>query len=488
MWDRVKGTVGKKEMEKYYDPSPGSDEEQQMWERRAARFNQMDRYVILRNPNTGGLGIAVVKENQDNWNNQGDGNDQDSWNNQGSRYHQGFNQEALEEIYENCIEILVSRDIAYARGIYPLKNGNFIAMMVKKIPGGNAFESRPHEICRGIILEESELEFFCHNILAEPEGGAKFFFPDEFDPDHPENWTLPSADELRELNHRNLQYWLDELDYRQVIGLGSALKAVGKENMKIQLALPMEQQESMFSALCCISSLVKERLFILLNGECPMCPNGPDILVTEEIRFDHEVRYSFMNLEDFIAMGLRMSYGLDLADNDDGDEEAVKEKVLSVLELCRDYVTDNRAAGYDVYGAADHRAVRYDRYDTTDHRATEYDVYEAALRLQQDSQKAYGLFREKLRAYLFHLFPGDYCEENYIKLLYLAFRREPDPHDYSLEIKAGPYEFGKMSAFLKKKFKGRTLKRHLSLMVEILFQDQDNAEFFKVLGIKKTLF
>ena len=112
MWDRMKGTVGKKEMEKYYDPSPGSDEEQQMWERRAARFNQMDRYVILRNPNTGGLGIAVVKENQDNWNNQGDGNDQDSWNNQGSRYHQGFNQEALEEIYENCIEILVSRDIA----------------------------------------------------------------------------------------------------------------------------------------------------------------------------------------------------------------------------------------------------------------------------------------------------------------------------------------------------------------------------------------
>ena len=450
MWDRMKGTVGKKEMEKYYDPSLGSDEEQQMWERRAARFNQMNRYVILRNPNTGGLGIAVVKEDQDNWNNQG------------SRYHQGFDQEALEEIYENCMEILVSRDVPYARGIYPLKNGNFIAMMVKKIPGGNAFERRPHEICRGIILEESELEFFCHNILAEPEGGAKFFFPDEFDPDHPENWTLPSVDELRELNHRNLQYWLDELDYRQVIGLASALKAVSKENMKIQLALPMEQQESMFSALCCISSLVKERLFILLNGECPMSPNGPDILVTEEIRFDHEVRYSFMNLEDFIAMGLRMSYGLDLADNDDGDEEAVKEKVVSLLEVCRDYVTD--------------------------HRATEYDVYEAALRLQQDSQKAYGLFREKLRAYLFHLFPGDYCEENYIKLLYLVFRREPDPHDYSLEIQAGPYEFGKMSAFLKKKFKGRTLKRHLSLVVEILFQDQDNAEFFKALGVKKTLF
>ena len=138
-----------------------------------------------------------------------------------------------------------------------------------------------------------------------------------------------------------------------------------------------------------------------------------------------------------------MSYGLDLTDNDDGDEEAVKEKVVSLLEVCRDYVTD--------------------------HRATEYDVYEAALRLQQDSQKAYGLFREKLRAYLFHLFPGDYCEENYIKLLYLVFRRESDPHDYSLEIKAGPYEFGKMSAFLKKKFKGRTLKRHLSLVVEILF-------------------
>ena len=69
----------------------------------------------------------------------------------------------------------------------------------------------------------------------------------------------------------------------------------------------MEQQESMFAALCCISGQIKERLFILLNGECPMCPMEPDILLTDAIRYDHNARYSFMTIDDFIDMGLRSS-------------------------------------------------------------------------------------------------------------------------------------------------------------------------------------
>ena len=63
----------------------------------------------------------------------------------------------------------------------------------------------------------------------------------------------------------------------------------------------------MFAALCCISGEIKERLFILLNGECPMCPMGPDILLTDAIRYDHNARYSFMTIDDFIDMGLRSS-------------------------------------------------------------------------------------------------------------------------------------------------------------------------------------
>lgn len=282
MWNKIKGTVGKKELENYYDPSPDSDEEQLMWERRAARLNQMDRYVIVRNPNMGEIEFTVVKkENQDD------------------RYthNQVFNPNALDEIYENCVEILISRDVPSCRGIYPLKNGDFIAMMAKKIPGENAFDNRFLEVCRGIILEGKELEFFCHQILAEPEGGEKFFFPeDELDPEHMEKWALPSPDVLKEINHHNLNYWLEKLDYKEIIGLASALKAVGKENMKIHLDIPMEQQESMFAALCCISGLIKERLFILLNGECPMCPMGPDILIADAIRFNHNARYSFMTI------------------------------------------------------------------------------------------------------------------------------------------------------------------------------------------------
>ena len=63
----------------------------------------------------------------------------------------------------------------------------------------------------------------------------------------------------------------------------------------------------MFAALCCISGQIKERLFILLNGECPMCPMEPDILITDAIRYNHNARYSFMTIDDFIDMGLRSS-------------------------------------------------------------------------------------------------------------------------------------------------------------------------------------
>ncbi len=64
--------------------------------------------------------------------------------------------------------------------------------------------------------------------------------------------------------------------------------------IKVSSLTPMEQQESMFAALCCISGQIKERLFILLNGECPMCPMEPDILITDAIRYNHNARYSFL--------------------------------------------------------------------------------------------------------------------------------------------------------------------------------------------------
>ena len=38
-----------------------------------------------------------------------------------------------------------------------------------------------------------------------------------------------------------------------------------------------------------------------------MCPMGPDILITDAIRYDHNARYSFMTIDDFIDMGLRSS-------------------------------------------------------------------------------------------------------------------------------------------------------------------------------------
>ena len=38
-----------------------------------------------------------------------------------------------------------------------------------------------------------------------------------------------------------------------------------------------------------------------------MCPMEPDILITDAIRYDHNARYSFMTIDDFIDMGLRSS-------------------------------------------------------------------------------------------------------------------------------------------------------------------------------------
>ena len=38
-----------------------------------------------------------------------------------------------------------------------------------------------------------------------------------------------------------------------------------------------------------------------------MCPMEPDILITDAIRYNHNARYSFMTIDDFIDMGLRSS-------------------------------------------------------------------------------------------------------------------------------------------------------------------------------------
>ena len=40
-----------------------------------------------------------------------------------------------------------------------------------------------------------------------------------------------------------------------------------------------------------------------------MCPMEPDILLTDAIRYDHNARYSFMTIDDFIDMGLSDELG-----------------------------------------------------------------------------------------------------------------------------------------------------------------------------------
>ena len=291
MWDEIK--KGSKWNKTYQ--CDGADNEE-MWERRARVLREKPRYVSQRNPNTGGLGYAVIEKNN-------------------------FSREMLEQVYNNCIEVVISRDEESCRGVVPLDNGSYIALISRKI-SGHTLEARRHQALRGILLNEEDMEFFCQ-LLGEKQG-EKFFFPDEFDPEKLVDWKTPSAKELADIMAYSLENWLAQLDYKQVIGLAAALKTVGRENLKVQLVLPMEQQEAMFAAVCCISCLVKERPFVLLNGECPM--GEPDILITDEVIYQDNGRYTIFTLGEFISFGLRLSYGLDLRGDAAEHPESMEEE------------------------------------------------------------------------------------------------------------------------------------------------------------------
>lgn len=292
MWDKV--TTGSK-WDREYESADGADN-REMWQRRARVLKERPRYFSHRNPNTGGLGYAIVKETN-------------------------FTREMLEQVYSHCIEVIISRDEESCRGVVPVDNG-YIALISKKI-SGNTLEPRRQQALRGILLNDEDMEFF-FQLLAEKEG-EKFFFQEDFDPQNLVDWPLPSSTELEKImENDSLESWLSYLDYKQVIGLAAALKTVGRENLKVQLVLPMEQQEAMFAAVCCLSRLVKERLFVLLNGECPM--GEPDILITDEVIFQDNGRYTLFTLGEFIDWGLRLSDGLDLRDDADEHPESTEEE------------------------------------------------------------------------------------------------------------------------------------------------------------------
>ena len=315
MWDEV--TTGTK-----WNPEHKTDssDNKEMWERRARAFRTMQRYVTGRNPNSGGLGIAVLDKS--------------------------FDHDIFEEIYTNCLEIIISRDEEYCRGVYPLKNGSYIALISKKLTG-NSLETRSHETTRGIVIQEEDFDIFCHTVLGE-KSGVEFFFPEDFDRDKLTEWRLPSPRELEDMEHGTLDYWLNKLGYKKVIGFASGLKEVGRDrNMRVQLVVPMELQEAMFGAICCISHLIGERLFVLLQGECLM--KTADILITDEVLYENndEGRYCCMTLDQFCDMGLRVARGFGLSKGcteedlleEDTDEEVSTEEHLRGRSL-KEHVMD----------------------------------------------------------------------------------------------------------------------------------------------------
>src|SRR5699024_11186262 len=99
-----------------------------------------NRFVATRDPSRGGLSFVATTA--------------------------GFPKDIMQEIYDDCLEIITKDYDHSCCGVYPLANGQYVIMMAKKI-SGTIRESRLHEIIRGIVVHYDEMASFCENYMAK---------------------------------------------------------------------------------------------------------------------------------------------------------------------------------------------------------------------------------------------------------------------------------------------------------------------------------
>lgn len=370
-----------------------------------------NRFVAMSDPQRGGLHIAAASA--------------------------GMEQSVLEEISDNCLE-LIAKDYNHpCTCVYALASGKYIVAMAMKI-SGNRKEARMHEIIRGVVLDKDEMNSFGQSYMSDTIM-KEIFFPDNTDFDHPESWNLPTIKSQIPGVRGNS---VDRMNGTTALGLYHALKEVQKKQMKIQLLVKTGTELQTLANLACMEKIAGTSLFILANGECTM--KSPDILILDQAFYQDMRKYHKMTLEQFVHMGSNV-----VDDKSDVDTEIdfEQQKVNEILKFCLDYITEKTISDYDLYEAVDSFC------------ETESYLFRRFIR--------------RLRRELFCFQDVEFYAKRYIKLLYVAYKETGNIKQIKTnELESAPYDYSGMYQFLKKKSRSkRELKRLLVQMLEIQFQE-----------------
>ncbi len=351
----------------------------------------------------------------------------------------GLDQPVKMEIKERYSELIAKAEKGTCYCVCPLRDGRYAVAYAYRV-GASRNEFRKHEIIRGMVVSQDELadisQYLASNQL------EKLFFPEEPDPNFPDDWVVPEHWNQELHDNEVLSHYLNHMEYDKMIGIIRALKEIEKSGYKVQLLIPEGMRALIMAVLNRIALQSRVRLFLLADGECTL--QDPDIVLVEKLEYLDARKYHRMTLEGLASWGnsLGKNTGLKKCEK----EEKREQKIKALVDLCRAYVLDAGVSSYELQGRIQDL-----------HETYGSGVYESFLR--------------KLRSALYQFEAETMCQESFMELLYMCFYCPcSDAKKVTgMEIKL-VYDYPGMLHFIRKKATNKhQLKKMTAAMLKFQF-------------------
>lgn len=353
----------------------------------------------------------------------------------------GLDQTVKMEIKEQYSELIAKAEKGTCYCVCPLRDGRYAVAYAYRV-GASRHEFRKHEIIRGMVVSQDELADICQHLASNQL--EKLFFPEEPDPDFPDDWVVPEHwnQELHDNDNEILSHYLNHMEYDKMTGITRALKEIEKSGYKVQLLVPEGMRALTMAVLNRIALQSRVRLFILVDGECTL--QDPDIVLVEKLDYMDARKYHRMTLEGLANWGNSLGKKTGLKKYE--KEEKRDQKIQALVDLCRAYVLDAGVSSYEL----------------------QYRIQELH---ETYGSGGYESFLRKLRSALYQSFEAEtMCQESFMELLYMCFYCPcSDAKKVTgMEIKL-VYDYPGMLHFIRKK---ATNKRQLKKMTAAMLKFQ----------------
>ena len=128
----------------------------------------------------------------------------------------GLDQPVKMEIKERYSELIAKAEKGTCYCVCPLRDGRYAVAYAYRV-GASRNEFRKHEIIRGMVVSQDELadisQYLASNQL------EKLFFPEEPDPDFPDDWVVPEHWNQELHDNEVLSHYLNHMEYDKMIGI-----------------------------------------------------------------------------------------------------------------------------------------------------------------------------------------------------------------------------------------------------------------------------